>query len=113
MNQLTEEQRERVKQIRERQYNRSAGKLSARELEIFKDVESLLSLLNRHQAPEGSSVSTLIGYEAGYSDGRDACVEKMREILRPYELEFRRKTNSATNIVDYAVMALQSLNPNQ
>lgn len=37
------------------------------------------------------------------------CVEKMKDILRPYELEFRRKTNSATNIVDYAAMALESL----
>lgn len=40
---------------------------------------------------------------------RSACVEKVRPILRDYELEFRRKTNSQTNIVDYVVMALESV----
>lgn len=40
---------------------------------------------------------------------RSQCVEKVKEILRPYELEFRRKTNSATNIVDYAALVLESL----
>lgn len=44
---------------------------------------------------------------------RELYVAKMREVLRPYELEFRRKTNSATNIVDYAVMALESLTLDQ
>lgn len=40
---------------------------------------------------------------------RSACIEKVRPILRDYELEFRRKTNSQTNIVDYVVMALESV----
>lgn len=40
---------------------------------------------------------------------RSLCVEKAREVLKPYELEFRQKTNSATNIVDYVAMALESL----
>ena len=40
---------------------------------------------------------------------RNKCVEKVRAVLGPYELEFRRKTNSATNIVDYVVMALEAL----
>lgn len=37
------------------------------------------------------------------------CVEKAKTVLRTYEMEFRRKTNSATNIVDYVAIALESL----
>lgn len=42
---------------------------------------------------------------------RNRCVEKVRKVLRPYELEFRQKTNGrfATNMVDYVAMELESL----
>lgn len=39
---------------------------------------------NQSQPTAGSGVSTLIGYEAGYSDGRDACVEKVKSVAQAH-----------------------------
>ena len=44
---------------------------------------------------------------------KDKCVAKARKVLRPYEEEFRRRTNSQTNMVDYVAMVLESLTLHQ
>ena len=69
-------------------------------LDALLEIERLEAALATVRAEGNQNAATLM---------RSACIEKVKEVLKPYELEFRRKTNSATNIVDYVAMALESV----
>lgn len=130
---MTPEQKQQLEQIREKLRGGTHYRW-----DYTPDVDFLLSLVkeqeaerNQRRAPYSDECRTAIdALEERFADEevelasigyvhqredyaatlmRSACVEKVRAILRDYEMEFRRQTNSQTNIVDYVVMALESV----
>ena len=95
---MTEEDRKRLKEIRQRAHDRTNSRTYA------SDIDFLLSLLDRQ--PGDITVSAVIGYEAGYKGGVDACVEKVREYLTDCRDE-------ETGIIEAIASELKSLTLDQ